>query len=227
MQARKLLGSERRCLRHCVEAFGQIASGSFPEILQKCHTDLGIRSLWYRLGSLKLPAAVSLPSFSRPQLINRGEILSVNLHLSPVATNLPERKLRASAAANNRLDKPSGGPQIALLIAGIWKVLRLLSAPGEPYARGYSIVFKVGWRRGSLLSFSTLLRQRVVGWTTALCKTATLLIQPQTRHHCQAVSSLCHFDKRVSMLFHSPRIVTLCLCINSVTDTDSPVFPRP
>lgn len=138
-------------------AFGQIASGSFPEILQKCHTDLGIKSLWYRLGSLKLPAAVSLPSFSSPQLINRGEILSVNLHLSPVATNLPEMKLRASAAANNRLDKPSGGgggPQIALLIAGIWKVLRLLSAPGEPYARCYSIVYdQSGLEKGEFAQF--------------------------------------------------------------------------
>lgn len=148
-------------------AFGQIASGSFPEILQKCHTDLGIESLWYRLGSLKLPAAVSLPSFSSPQLINRGEILSVNLHLSPVATNLPEMKLRASAAADNRLDKPSGGgggPQIALLIAGIWKVLgTVVSARGAVRTLLlYRLRSKWVGEGGVCSVFSTLLRQCVV-----------------------------------------------------------------
>lgn len=57
-------------------------------------------------------------------------------------------KVRVSAAANNRFDKPSGGgggPQIALLIAGMWKVLKLLSAPGELYARRNSYCLLSKW----------------------------------------------------------------------------------
>lgn len=52
-------------------------------------------------------------------------------------------KRRASATANNRLDKLNSGrgSQIVFLIAGMRKVLRLLSAPGELYAACYSVVY--------------------------------------------------------------------------------------
>lgn len=81
--------------------------------------------------------------FFTAQLSNRGEISPVNLRSSPVATNLSEMKLWASATGNNRFDKPNsgGGSQIAFLIAGMWKVLILLSAPGELYAACYSFAY--------------------------------------------------------------------------------------
>lgn len=49
--------------RHCAVAFGQNCLREFPKILQKCHIDLGMKSLWYRLGSLKLHRAVAWPTF--------------------------------------------------------------------------------------------------------------------------------------------------------------------
>lgn len=85
----------------------------------------------------------------------------VNSLLSPVATNLSEIKVCASATADNRLYKASGGrgPQIVFLIAGMWKVLRLLSAPGELLCCLLSKWFY--WRSMRGEQFSSLLRRCV------------------------------------------------------------------